>query len=508
MGTSHIQRLRGLLTLGHAVPLLAVFLEVLWIYAWFAWIGTLGTISWPTTPIGLEGAVALAMAAEATTRLVLAYEWPLRWTRVVALPAMAVFLVALVRIEMGGGYALWDAQWFQYASLHISPLVGSLAFGVYLLWRGMSIGRETLSFEDLYPKFLVGLVALVVLFVLWRCSPGVNESGAALGSTELYVVAYFSTGLVGLALLKLVAIRQEALRHEDASAPPSRLWLTLTLGVVLAILAVGIGVGSIFSLDLLNLWLHPLNILAQWIVVALFISVVYLVGFPAAGLIYILHFLVSIFGLAQPPQRPNPLEPFEVREKVEGQGIELLPPEAVLILKGVLVALVVVLVVYLLARTLFRYRRGRVVDEGVEQISESLWSWKEISSDLLSLLIRLLRWLMLFKGERSKASPPPAAAMVDDEDDDRIFPVRELYQGLLWEGTRTGFPRQPAATPYEYQRTLEHRLPAPATELEAITHAYVAERYGSTQLEAEQLVSLNRLWRRLRAMLRREQHTG
>lgn len=507
MTTSHIRRLRGQLSLGHAVPLLALLLEVIWAYAWFAWIGTLGGIMWPTTPVGLGGAVALAMAAEATTRLALANDWPLRWTRVAVLSATALFLFALLRMEMGGGYALWDAQWAQYAAGHMSPLVGGLVFGVYLLWRGMSIGRETLTFDGLYPKFLVGLVALVVLFVLWRGSPGVQESGSALGSTGLYVVAYFSTGLLGLALLNLAAIRQETLRHEDASAPPSRLWLTLTLVVVLAILAVAIGVVSIFSLDLMAVLLHPLSVLARWIVMALFIGIVYLVGFPAAGLVYILRFLVSIFGRGPLPRPLDPPDPAEVKEKVEKEGAGIIPPEVIMVIEWTLVALVVAGVVYLLARTLFRYRRGRV-DEGVEQISESLWSWREMTSDLLALLARLLRWLVPLKGQRSKASAPPAAAMVDDEDDGRIFLVRELYQGLLWEGGRAGSPRQSAATPYEYQRTLERRLPPPAEELEAITQAYVAERYGPTQLEPKQLVPLNRLWRRLRAALRGEQPTG
>lgn len=507
MSASHMQRLRGLLSLGHAVPLLALLLEVIWAYAWFAWIGTLGGIGWLTTPIGLGGALALAMTAETTTRLALSYDWPLQWTRVAVLSAMVVFLLTLIRLQMGGGYALWDARWTQYAAENISPLAAGLVFGAYLLWRSMTIGRETLTFDDLYPKFLFGLVALVVLFVLWRGSPGVQGSGTALGSTGLYVIAYFSTGLVGLALLNLVAIRQATLRHEDASAPPSRLWLTMTIGVVLAILVVALGVVSIFSLDLLALLLHPLSVLAQWTIMALFIGVVYLIGFPAALLVYILRFLVSIFGRGKLPQPPEPPDPSKVKEKVEKEGAGIIPPELITIIEWALVALVIALVVYLLARTLFRYRRGRV-DEGVEQVSESLWSWKEITSDLLSLLTRLLHLLMPQKSHRAKVSPPPAAAIVNDEDDSRIFPVRELYQGLLWEGGKAGIPRPSAATPYEYQRALERRLPPPAEELEAITRAYVAERYGPTRLEAEQLVPLNRLWRRLRAMLRGEQRTG
>ncbi|MDP2949066.1 MAG: DUF4129 domain-containing protein [Chloroflexota bacterium] len=95
---------------------------------------------------------------------------------------------------------------------------------------------------------------------------------------------------------------------------------------------------------------------------------------------------------------------------------------------------------------------------------------------------------------------PPVAAVAAEEDT-RIFTVREIYQGLLWEGRRVGLPRREPETPYEYQDKLVGRLEGVTPELRAITRAYVEERYGGARIPAEELRLVNRLWRRLRSAL-------
>src|SRR3972149_3704653 len=152
---------------GRLVPFLAVLLEVLWGYPWLVWIGTWQAISWSRPPLSLGGAVLLAMPAEVLTRFALGQKWSLSRVRLVVLSTTVVLLALVVRLEQDGGYSLWDPDWAKYALDHLSALIGGLVFGVYLVWRGLSLGRENLPFPNLYQKFVIGLVALVLLLVLW-----------------------------------------------------------------------------------------------------------------------------------------------------------------------------------------------------------------------------------------------------------------------------------------------------------------------------------------------------
>jgi hypothetical protein len=83
-----------------------------------------------------------------------------------------------------------------------------------------------------------------------------------------------------------------------------------------------------------------------------------------------------------------------------------------------------------------------------------------------------------------------------------MLTVREIYQGVLSEGRRTGFPRRQPETPYEYQGRLQASFPPGGLELQAITEAYAAERYGRVDTSGEQLGLLNQLWRRLLQVFR------
>ncbi|MDP3062578.1 MAG: hypothetical protein Q8O40_05125, partial [Chloroflexota bacterium] len=198
---------------GHAVPLLGAMLEVLWAYPWLVWMSTWEKLGWSRTPLILAEAVGLVALAELLTRATLARGWPLARTRVVVLTSLLLTLALVVRLEYGGGHALWDAGWWRYAQAHMSPLMAGLAFGLYMLWRGISVGREELSFDELYQKFLIGLAALVVLLVAWGATTGRGEFKRVLTASGLYVVAYFSAGLLALAISNLRGLQEEMVRR-------------------------------------------------------------------------------------------------------------------------------------------------------------------------------------------------------------------------------------------------------------------------------------------------------
>ena len=484
-------------------PFLVVLLEVLWAYLWLVWISGWDVVGWDNPPVSLGGAVAIAVASQVVTRFSLAREWSLNRARLVVLSAAIILLAFAVRLELSGGHAIWDPGWGGYALDHLSPLLGGLVFGAYLLWRGISVGSEGSSFDNLYQRFIIGLAALVLLLVLWGATSGSGELDEVLDSAGLYIAAYFFVGLLALALGNFQSIREQMERHGEASGMFNRRWISLLLGVVLAIVVISLGIASLFSFDLVKLLAYPLNLLADGLYLAFYYGIALPLAIVAAGLLYAVRFLISLIGGGERPQPFNPPDLADLRDAADGQEAGGFPSEAALALKWGLVALGVLLVLFVLSRAVIRYWRGKVEEE-IEEVNESLWSWEVFKADLYSFLVSLLR---RFRKQRPAipvaASPPIAVAQEGDRD--RTYTVREIYQGLLWEGGRVELPRRQPETPYEYRGKLESRMETEADELRAITEAYVAERYGGVSTGDEQLRTLNRLWRRLRSALRGEE---
>ena len=483
---------------GRAIPLLAVLMEVLWVYPWFAWASGWGILGWIEPPLAPVSAVALSLAAFALSHYSLTRDWATRRTYLVVPPTLLVLLAAVLRLDMSNGYVLWDPEWIQNALEHPTPFLGGLALGTFLVWRGISIGRDIPSFDSLYRKFRMGLAALVLLLVI-RSST--IEASDVLASTGLYVLGFFSLGLLSLGLVNLQSIREEMLHREGLSDVLDRRWHSMLLGVVFMILAVSLVTASAFSFNLATLLLRPLGLLANWLVTAFIYTVGLLMGVVATGLLYVLRFLASLVGRGERPEAFSPPSPREMREAVEGRDGGGIPPEAILALKLVLVFLVVLLVLFVLGRALRRSRMDREEGQGVEEVSESLWSWEGFKSDLRSFLSRLLS-----RFKRQKYTIPDVTSFTitvgAGDAPDRVFTVREIYQGLLREGYMAGLPRRQPETPYEYQGRLEASFPPGSPEIQAITDAYTAQRYGQMDATSEQLRLLNHLWRRLLQVLR------
>ena len=307
-----------------------------------------------------------------------------------------------------------------------------------------------------------------------------------------------------MGLVNLKSIWEEMLSRDEASGAVGRRWFSMILGVVSAAMAVSLVVASVFSFNLANALLQPLRLLADLLVTAFVYLVALPLGFIAALLIYVFRFLASLLPRGEPPQPLGLPGPVEVREVVEGQGTRGFPPEAALVLKWALVALVVMAVLYVLARAMVRYGRGRKRDDETEEVSESLWTWDGFKADLRSFLSNLLgRFRRKRPAVPAAASPPPSIAA--ETDTSSVFSVRDIYRGLLWEAGRVGVPRRAPETPTEYRGRLQSSLETEAEALQSITEAYIEERYGGMNASGERLGALNRSWRGLRSAIRGRQ---
>ena len=481
---------------GSVIPLLAVLLEVLWVHGWLVWVSELQAVGWDRPPLSILGAVIIVTAAEVVARGALARQWSLAKARVVAVSLLCIVLALVVRVEHGRGYALWDTGWGSYVLQHQPALAVGLIAGIYLLWRGIVVGRERLSFDTLYPRFLFGLTALVVLLIAWGLTVKAGAFERILAVPSLYVVAYFTAGLLALALANFQSLSHEMRRGEGGSFL-SRRWFVLVAGVLAVIVMVSIAVASVFSFDLVLLLTRPLNTLADWLFIGFQYLILLPLGLLAALLIYVLRFLVSLLNRGKPPDPFSPSDVFDLRRALEGKDPHVIPPWVPVALKWGLVALVGAVVCVLLARALFRYWRAKEQDES-EETSESLWSWDAFRTDLRAFLLQFLqRFRRGTPANRRTAAPPIASAM---QGATRLLTAREIYQGLLWEGRKAGRPRRDSETPHEYEEELQRRLAEGTRELRAITEAYVTERYGDEKADPEHRGTINRLWQRLRAV--------
>ncbi|MEX2431333.1 MAG: hypothetical protein WD645_05375, partial [Dehalococcoidia bacterium] len=357
---------------GHLVLLApAAILEVLWAHAWVVWAHERDYFDWTAPPLSLAGAVLLGVAAALVSRAALERDWPLERARLMILGGMAALLIVVIRLGQGGGYALWDMGWFGYAAANIPTVVAGFAFGAYLVLRGISVGRESPAFDDLYRRFLFGLAALVLLVVVSTLTAPADSEGTG-ASLGIYVLAHFTIGLAGLALVHLNSVRENASHRGIDVSLLSRRWLPLVLGVVVGLGGAAVAFASVFSFELAALLLRPISLLADLLLLAFMYGVVYPMAYAVAGLFYLLRLLVNLIRTGEPPApfEPPAGPPDTSREIEEAAG---LPPGLLLALKWGLTILVTLVVLWVLSRAIARYRKGQ--SDEFEETQESLWTW-------------------------------------------------------------------------------------------------------------------------------------
>ena len=161
-------------------------------------------------------------------------------------------LLVFLRVENSGGYALWDLEWFGYAGSIVFPLMIGLGFGFYLMWRGITVGREELRTDYLYRSFLVGVVTFLVLTVFWTMTRGLDGGQRLFAQLMPYVLGYFFTALMSLGIANFLSLRKGMGARPKATDLFARRWLLLLLGVVLVIVVIGTVAASSLSLNLVT----------------------------------------------------------------------------------------------------------------------------------------------------------------------------------------------------------------------------------------------------------------
>ena len=106
----------------------------------------------------------------------------------------------------------------------------------------------------------------------------------------------------------------------------------------------------------------------------------------------------------------------------------------------------------------------------------------------------------LFQRFRKKTKSAPVNVPINwqaDEDIKRRLSVREIYQHLLWHGSRLRVPREKYETPSEYAVRLGTVMPDGKVPLNEITDLYIDVRYGERRIEEKKTDEANSFWDKL-----------
>jgi hypothetical protein len=425
-------------------------------------------------------------------------------TSIIACGLVAIFLT--LQIEYIAGFQLFSAQWFisygkvlfnTFSTLH--PFVFALVAGLYLWWRGISLGHSPLYFDNIYKTFLIELVTLIFLIIIWGLSFKEKPAQGLTSDIGIYIAGFFFSGLVAMALSNLKVIQEKMKTKGESSNTFSRRWLIIILIVIGGMVLSGIGFGSIFSSQLVSSLERILNLISAALYHAIYYllwGLVYSVGWVVQWIFYIIQWIFNWMRHLTNPQQIQPAE-LSTPQSPKGINSSVISPQLISILKLTLLLLVLLVVLFLIIRTV-RRRHATQTDEVLDEEHESLWSWNGFKSDVMVFFKNI------FRRFQRKAKPVPAngsSKWQPEKDIKRRLSIREIYQHLLWQGTRLKIPRKSYETPSEYALRLGKVIPEGQEPLNEITDLYINIRYGEHQIEEKRTGDANAIWGRLLNLL-------
>jgi hypothetical protein len=476
-------------------PLAVVLMEVFWVYPWLVWLGSWPIFGGGRPVLSLASVVVTLAVSLLVTRLALRQAWSLGRLRAVIIGGGLVFILIVLGVDFRAGYGFLSGPWFAYLGRTLGaafkspgPIVPAIPVLLYLWWRGIVLGQTTSYFRDIYRTFILGMVALVVLIIFWQISATSERFTGPGGEIGLYVMGFFFFGLTAIALCHIYVMRRSMPREEAALTSMWR-WLPIMLGVIGGMVLVGFGVASIFSPDIFDSIGRGLSAIGAFLGKAV-TYILWPLFFVLEWLIRFVKYILSLLRGQSPPAENATLnQPQQMFPDVTPANI---PPWVTEAIKWFVVALIVGLVLFILAKAVSRIRARRMRDE-IEEIHESLFSWRGLRDDLKELLGMM--------GGRFRRKPVGPGYIFDE--DAAGMDIREIYKHVLWEGSRSGIARRRYETAAEYSARLGKNVPESGEPLDDITGLYQNVRYGDKKLPEAQVDSANSCWQKLRWLIRK-----
>jgi len=392
--------------------------------------------------------------------------------------ALAALLLATIRVIVFGQRPPTDLGWLQAAWRALArpsdplslPTWYAIVLVAYAWWRGRS--RDDPSVDAAYRTLRAGTPFTIVAILATMTVAGSGNDDVL--RRGLYGGAIAFLGLT-LSAIALGRVRVEQARGALTLTPR---WLLTFLAPIAALLLVGTLVAGIFTRRFLETLLWLLTPVFKVIDFLLLVLVYIATGF-AWVLFTILSFLIAHLGggnNAPPPPRAALATP--AADPLAGTQ----PIQAPDGLRYVLVAAILIGLLFVLTRFLWRRRPRRPVELGEER--ESIFSWDLLAAGAADLLNGL--------GARFRRSPDPLAGLRGDARWQHTVAIREMYTRLLKRGADAEHPRAVDQTPDEYVPVVG--ATAPLAAVRALTERYDGARYDVAPATAEDAAAARAAW--------------
>lgn len=387
-----------------------------------------------------------------------------------------------VKVQAGGGWSLlsgWSAAWpFGGARSGGSVLgpFGLLLACLWAWWRGNAIADH-----DHGAIVIVLWRGVLLLTLLTLLLTPVTNLGAPPWGPLLAAEAVMTVG-IGLLCLSLSRI---AASNYESSAGAGWHWLRSSLVVSIAIVMVGVLVLSLVS--------PSATALIRAVVVGV-AGLVALVVAPLATLIF--RALTALLPTADPAAlQPTPTPTADAaaaQASPDATAVQLL--DVIINVLTTVVYLLPLVVLLLLVVFVRRQRRSTTTDDAIH---ESLWNWRGIGADLLSLLgnVRL--------PQRSRGLRDAFARL---RGDDPVRRIRRRYVELLLAGEAANRARPEQATPLEFEETLRPLAPPAQGDVHTLTESYDRARYAPDTVQPNDAASADAAWTAIQRHLTEENH--
>ncbi len=427
--------------------------------------------------------------------------------RLAELGVILLVLKPATYLQRGWVALLTDGQqWLRQPGLFLDSEYVIGAMLMLMMWLlAMDIAaclaalQDTLNAQErewglssLKERFMLGAFVLLMAVGVHRVNfpwLGLVPHLAPPGVLTGLPLIYFGLGLLlfGQARLSLLQVswQQEQVPVTPALARRWASWGLIFVGSIVVLAWLMPGGDTAFGL----LLLLGLMMLAAWI---------------GQLLVFILFLLLSLLlapclMLFRMQQATLPLLP--------QLSLQEMPPEQTagpvwfFYLRLVVFWIVAATVMFLLVRIYWRERQalgGWGIWSGLVKLWQALWAW------LIGWKKRVaIRWG--WSAAEPEGEPPVVGSTWWQRWQARTARerVRRLYLALLQRAAQVGHPRRPDQTPFEYATKLKPHVTGEENALDTLTSAFVEARYSRREFRQEEVSLLQRMWRRLQALLRK-----
>ena len=277
------------------LPFFSYLMEVLLIYPWFVWFGKFVKWSNPAPHMNFITYVIIGIYIAIIARLADSRQWTLKQSISVILTGAVSLWLILFRWSLGNGYNLLDVGWFSYLNDNMAPAAIALLSGPLFIWRGMAANNHNTTLEDIYGRFSGGLVAVVILMIVYSFSR--LQSSNIWSEVGIYGFSYFAGGLIILTAVNLENLKQMFSSNNEAATSFRRRWASLLVILILFIIVFAVGIASIYPSNLSGVLLNALSTAAYWLLLIISSIIIYPIYYMIIGIRYVIQWLIWLHHL-------------------------------------------------------------------------------------------------------------------------------------------------------------------------------------------------------------------